>query len=73
MAIPQTYVKFKREQPKLVEAYEALGEACREAGPLDPRTVALVKLAIALGAGSEGGSHSAVRKAMQAGCTPQEL
>ena len=73
MAIPETYLNFKRQQPELVAAYERLGQACRDAGPLDAKTAALVKLAIALGAASEGGSHSAVRKALRAGCTPQEL
>jgi alkylhydroperoxidase/carboxymuconolactone decarboxylase family protein YurZ len=36
------------------EAYAGLGEACAEAGPLDERTRRLIKLALALAAGSEG-------------------
>ena len=73
MALPRTYTEFKKQQPQLVRAYEELGEACRAAGPLDPKTAALVKLAIAIGSGLEGGTHSAVRKALQAGCTRDEL
>jgi 4-carboxymuconolactone decarboxylase len=69
MAIPKIYSKFKRKHPELVAAYEA----CRAAGPLDAKTVALVKLRLAIGAGLEGATHSAVRKAVEAGCTANEL
>ncbi len=72
MAIPKAYTDFKKAKPDLVGAYESMGEACRAAGPLDPKTTALVKLGIAVGAGLEGATHSAVRKAMQAGCSPAE-
>jgi alkylhydroperoxidase/carboxymuconolactone decarboxylase family protein YurZ len=53
--------------------YEALGEATQNAGPLDPKTTNLVRLGMCFGAGLEGGAHSAVRKALDAGCTPDEL
>lgn len=56
-----------------MQAVEALGEATRRAGPLDKRTCALVKLAIAVGALREGAVHSHTRRALQAGCTPDEL
>jgi 4-carboxymuconolactone decarboxylase len=73
MPLPKTYIQFKKDKPQVVAAYEALGDACRSAGPLDAKAAALVKLGIALGAGLEGGAHSAARKALSAGCTPQEL
>jgi len=73
MPLPRTYTDFRDQHPNLVRAYEELGAACRAAGPLDIKTAALVKLGIALGAGLEGGAHSAVRKALQAGCTRDEL
>ena len=47
------------------------GEAL--AGPLTKREVALVKLAISIGAGLEGATHSHCRKALEAGCTPGEV
>ena len=50
-----------------------MGEACKTAGPLDAKAVALVKVGIAIGAGLEGATHSAVRKAQAAGCTRDEL
>ncbi|MBM4108743.1 MAG: carboxymuconolactone decarboxylase family protein [Phycisphaerae bacterium] len=64
---------MKAEHPKVHAAYEALGAACAKAGPLDARTVALVKLATSMGAGLEGAAHSHTRKALEAGWTPEEL
>lgn len=73
MGAPKAYTQFKEEQPELVEAYEAMSAACRAGGPLDVKTVALVKLAVAVGSGLEGATHSAARKALGAGCTRADL
>lgn len=73
MSIPSGYLRMKHEYPELMEAYEAFGAACAEAGPLDAQTIALVKLAISLGAGLQGTAHSHARKALEAGWTPDEL
>ena len=73
MTLPKPYVNLGREHPKLLQAYEAFGSACAAAGPLDAKTVALVKLAISLGAGLEGAAHSHCRKAVEAGWTREEL
>lgn len=54
-------------------AYERLAAACSEAGPLDDRTRRLVKLALAIGAASEGGVHSHVRRALAEGVSVAEL
>ena len=40
--------------PKVWAAYEHLGEAVAEGGPLDARTRRLIKLALAIGCSSEG-------------------
>ncbi len=71
--IPKPYRRMHQEHPQYMEAYESLGKQAREAGPLDDRQVALVKLAISIGAGLEGAAHSHCRKALQAGCTAEEL
>jgi alkylhydroperoxidase/carboxymuconolactone decarboxylase family protein YurZ len=71
--IPSVYSRMKAEHPGVLEAYEALGAACASAGPLDPKIVAIVKLATSLGAGLEGAAHSHTRKALEAGWTPDEL
>ena len=63
----------EEEYPNLWRAYAGLGAACAAAGPLDAKTQRLVKLALALGAGSEGAVHSHVRRALAEGITAQEL
>ena len=55
------------------EAYNRLGQAAAEAGPLDVKTEHLVKLALAVGAGREGAVHSHVRRGQAAGLTREEL
>ena len=61
------------EYPKVAKAYEDLGDAVPSAGPLDPRTRALVKLSIAVGARLEGAVHSHTRKALEAGATRDQI
>ena len=70
---PEFYLKMKEQSPDVMRAYEALGEAARTAGPLDANGVALVKLALSVGAAMEGATHSSVRKALGAGCTAEEI
>ena len=43
------------------------------AGPRDARERRLLKLALAIGAGSEGAVHSHARQALAAGLTAEEL
>ncbi len=40
---------------------------------LSAREVSLVKLAISIGAGLEGAAHSHCRKAIEVGCSPDDL
>ncbi|MEM7230822.1 MAG: carboxymuconolactone decarboxylase family protein [Planctomycetota bacterium] len=70
---PSFYTDMKEQHPELVSAFESLGSAARKAGPLDAKTAALAKLAISIGAGHEGSTHSSVRKALSAGCDPDEV
>ena len=71
--VPSFYSSFREAHPEVVRAYEALGDATRSAGPLDPRTIELVKLGLAAGARIEGAIHSHVRRALDAGATPEDL
>ena len=64
---PSFYEAFRESHPKVVEAYEALGDATRAAGPLSTREVALVKLGIAAGSGTASAVHAHVRRALEAG------
>ena len=71
--IPKPYKKMHQQYPELMQAYESFGKATREAGPLSEREVALIKLAISIGAGLEGAAHSHCRKAVEAGCGSDDL
>jgi len=62
-----------KSHPELMQAYESFGQAARVAGPLTDREVSLVKLAISIGAALEGAAHSHCRKAIEAGCTAEDL
>jgi 4-carboxymuconolactone decarboxylase len=69
---PKTFTLFSKRFPRIAEAWATLGEAGVE-GPLEPKMARLVKLAVSIGARSEGATHSAVRKARGAGATPDEI
>ena len=71
--LPPRFRQFDQQYPAVMRAYEALGAAAQEAGPLDPKTRELVKLGIAIGARSEGATHSHTRRALEAGATPEEI
>ena len=66
------YMDFVQRFPALGEAWETIHREEAQ-GPLDARTQRLVKLAVAMGAFREGAVHSAVRKALRAGITREEL
>jgi 4-carboxymuconolactone decarboxylase len=69
---PGTYKEFVARYPELGQAWSLIGKA-GDAGPLDEKTVRLVKLGIAMGAMREGAVHSSVRKALALGVTREEL
>ncbi|MBB3190364.1 carboxymuconolactone decarboxylase family protein [Halomonas cerina] len=71
--LPAGAGQVAEQYPEVWEAYTALGKACAEAGPLDARTRRLVKLALAVGARSEGAVHSHVRRGLAEGESPEAL
>jgi alkylhydroperoxidase/carboxymuconolactone decarboxylase family protein YurZ len=71
--IPQPFQDFQREFPAVAKAYEALGSAAHDAGPLDERTRRLVKLAIAVGGRLEGAVRAQARLARAAKISDSEL
>ena len=73
MEKPKRYKRFESEYPSAAEAYENLGKQIHSCGPLDSKTRALIKIAISTGAGLEGALHSHTRKAVEAGCTKEEI
>lgn len=68
-----TYKKFVEEFPGIGEAWDVLRECEKEDGLIDERVHRMIKLGIAIGAGREGAVHSAVRKALKAGVTKEEI
>jgi 4-carboxymuconolactone decarboxylase len=71
--LPARYVKFQSNYPGVFAAYDALGAATAQAGPLDGKTRALVKLALAVGGQMEGAVHSHTRRALESGCSAEEI
>src|SRR5437588_13038179 len=71
--LPARYLQFQKRHPRVFQAYDALGATTAEAGPLDDKTRALVKLAIAVGGQMEGAVHSHARRALETGCVAEEI
>ena len=71
---PKRFMKFMNDYPEVGAAYRSMTDAVAGAGPLDVKTRELVKIGIAIWIGPGGGDlHSHVRKALDAGATPEEL
>jgi len=64
---PHAHTQFMAEFPALADAYEQLGSAAHQAGPLDENTRQLVKLALAIGARHEGAVHAHTRISLENG------
>jgi 4-carboxymuconolactone decarboxylase len=71
--LPRSWHRLADRYPAVVAAYDSLSEVCREAGPLDRATVALVKLAVSIGRGSQRTVHAHAKKALRQGCGPDAL
>ena len=72
--IPAQVAAVREQFPEIWDAFTKLAEACHDqGGPLDERSRRLAKLAIAIGHRHEGAVHSAVRQALAAGLTREEL
>ena len=69
---PRAFDEFSETFPSLRKAWDILGDAAKD-GPLDDRTVRLVKLGVAIGAMREGAVHSSARKAIALGISAEEL
>ena len=71
--LPKQVNQFSKQYPKIWGAFNELGERCHQAGPLDEKTRRLIKIALSIGAGLEGATHSAVRNARRIGITADEI
>ena len=71
--LPGVYQQFSHRFPAVKEAFDALGAAEHEAGPLSEKERRLIKLGIAVGAESEGAVRSHVSKLLGVGCSEAEI
>jgi 4-carboxymuconolactone decarboxylase len=71
--LPKAYENFKKAYPKIWQAYDRLGAAVHDNGPLNKKSRELLKLAMAMGARLEGAVHSHARRAIEAGATAEEV
>ena len=71
--LPKPIQEIQKLFPTVWKAFNELGDRCHQAGPLDEKSRRLVKLALSIGAGLEGATHSAVRGARKAGITQEEI
>lgn len=71
--LPKPYQAFRIDYPSVYAAYEALGAAVSNAGPLDAKTRELIKLGMAAANGSETGVESHTHRALDAGASEHEI
>ena len=71
--LPEIYQEFIKSYPGISKTYDMLAKECHKAGPLDKKTLQLIKLGIAIGMNSEGSVRSHARRALQEGVTPDEI
>ncbi|MEM8958092.1 MAG: carboxymuconolactone decarboxylase family protein [Pseudomonadota bacterium] len=71
--IPGAAQQLAEQFPTVWDAYAMLGRAAADCGTLTERERRLVKLALSIGAGSEGAVHSHTRRAKSEGIEPQAL
>lgn len=65
--------RFATGFPDVWNAYQNLGAKVAASGPIDARGRRLVKLAMAIGADSEGAVHSHARQALEEGISAEEI
>ncbi len=72
-APPPTFRAFIAKYPDLGRAHESVAQSVNSVGPLDARTLALIKIGICVGAGLESALRSHVRRALQHGASTEEV
>ncbi|MCU9850029.1 carboxymuconolactone decarboxylase family protein [Defluviimonas sp. WL0024] len=71
--LPGAAGDIAKSHPAVWDAYAALGAATSTAGSLSDRERRLVKLALAIGAASEGAVHSHARRGLAEGLSGDDL
>jgi AhpD family alkylhydroperoxidase len=71
--MPKILDDFKGQFPKAWAAYEELRNACNEQGPLDAKTIELIKIGVSVGVEQEGGVTAHISRAKKAGANNDEI
>jgi len=71
--MPETLESFKAKFPQVWAAYEDLKNVCDKGGPLDKKTIELIKIGISTVMGREGGLVAHISKAKKAGAQKNEI
>ncbi len=71
--LPSTLKKFIKRNPKIWESHEALGLACKKAGPLSEKEIEFIKMAITASQMLETAFKTHARKASEAGANLDEM
>ncbi len=71
--LPEAFKEFRQKYPNIIKAHDALGDVCYQWGPLDKKTLRLIKIGIGVGQNSEGAVRSHARRALHEGIKPDEL
>ena len=71
--MPETLDSFKAEFPRAWAAYEELKTACDTQGPLDGKTVELIKVGISAALEHDGGLVALISQAKKAGAKDSEI
>jgi 4-carboxymuconolactone decarboxylase len=71
--MPRTFQAFTQRFPEVAAAHEAIGKAGDAAGPLDRKTIELIKLGMCVASGLESATRSHARRALQHGASRKEI
>ena len=71
--LPGVFKQFVGKYPDLGQAHAEIGKAVESYGPLDRKTLELIKIGISVGAGLETATRSHVRQALQHGASDVEI
>jgi AhpD family alkylhydroperoxidase len=71
--MPDLLNSFKEKYPETWSAYERLKASCDRRGPLDAKTVELVKISVSTAQEHHGGLIAHISQARKVGATEEEI
>jgi 4-carboxymuconolactone decarboxylase len=71
--LPKTFKEIVERYPEVWKAHEQLTKSCAEAGPLNRKTIELVKVGLCIGAGLQTATKRHAIMARENGATEEEI